>query len=265
MTVEPVQDDKPLHQADSVKKLNEKGTLAKVQEPIQENAHEVEHDSQENTVKYLADTRDIKASTLMPVLNNMEQTQSLGSGERTGKLPHIFGVQKTQNIKRNISTEQEFYEDLSGGRHGGSQNPNNKQGKGSQSEPLLDLSDRPVNETIPVRASDSSLVNESLPKSERSRTADLDHTETPITAGRQNPKRLKALKDNSTLEQMAGMSIEKKILTPRQPQAASTVKVTIGRVEVRAVTPPQAPQTQALPPRQHPILSLDDYLKQHNG
>ena len=59
--------------------------------------------------------------------------------------------------------------------------------------------------------------------------------------------------------------------TPRVPaseqasgiQAAPTIKVTIGRIEVRAVSPPQLqPQETALPA---PKLSLDDYLKSLKG
>lgn len=46
-------------------------------------------------------------------------------------------------------------------------------------------------------------------------------------------------------------------------QAAPTIKVTIGRIEVRAVSPPQSqPQETALPA---PKLSLDDYLKSLRG
>jgi hypothetical protein len=59
--------------------------------------------------------------------------------------------------------------------------------------------------------------------------------------------------------------------TPRVPaaeqapaiQAVPTIKVTIGRIEVRAVSPPQSPpQETALPA---PKLSLDDYLKSLKG
>lgn len=41
-----------------------------------------------------------------------------------------------------------------------------------------------------------------------------------------------------------------------------TVRVNIGRIEVRAVTPPPAPPRQTTPPAR---LSLDDYLKQRSG
>ena len=43
-------------------------------------------------------------------------------------------------------------------------------------------------------------------------------------------------------------------------------KLTIGRIEVRAITPPPMPPAQgSTPARPGPELSLDDYLKQHNG
>ena len=56
---------------------------------------------------------------------------------------------------------------------------------------------------------------------------------------------------------------------PREPRVVApephepTVRVAIGRIEVRAITPP--PAQQAMPVRSGPVLSLDDYLKQHNG
>jgi hypothetical protein len=46
------------------------------------------------------------------------------------------------------------------------------------------------------------------------------------------------------------------------PQPAPTVHVTIGRIEVRAITPPAPPAPSAAPPKPSRRLSLDDYLKQ---
>jgi hypothetical protein len=56
------------------------------------------------------------------------------------------------------------------------------------------------------------------------------------------------------------------IVAPQQRQSAEpTIRVTIGRIEIRANTP--QPQTQTMPqqPRFQPALTLDDYLKQRNG
>jgi hypothetical protein len=51
---------------------------------------------------------------------------------------------------------------------------------------------------------------------------------------------------------------------PESP--APTIRVAIGRIEVRAITPPPMPPAQrTAPTRPGPALSLDDYLKQHNG
>ena len=59
---------------------------------------------------------------------------------------------------------------------------------------------------------------------------------------------------------------------PREPRMAEpeppapTIRVAIGRIEVRAITPPPPPPTQRPAPAQPgPALSLDDYLKQRNG
>lgn len=52
------------------------------------------------------------------------------------------------------------------------------------------------------------------------------------------------------------------------PQARAnqspTIRVTIGRVEVRAITPPAPPAARPKPARTGPVLSLDDYLKQRS-
>lgn len=42
------------------------------------------------------------------------------------------------------------------------------------------------------------------------------------------------------------------------------IRVTIGRVEVRAIMPPEPKAPPAKPSRPGPALSLDDYLKQRN-
>lgn len=54
------------------------------------------------------------------------------------------------------------------------------------------------------------------------------------------------------------------VAAPEPP--APTIRVAIGRIEVRAITPPPTPPTQrTTPTRPDPALSLDDYLKQRNG
>jgi hypothetical protein len=52
--------------------------------------------------------------------------------------------------------------------------------------------------------------------------------------------------------------------TPPTPEPAPTVKVTIGRVEVRAITP-APPTSRPKPAKTGPTLSLDDYLKRRSG
>jgi hypothetical protein len=47
--------------------------------------------------------------------------------------------------------------------------------------------------------------------------------------------------------------------------SASTVKVTIGRIEVGAAEPPQPTPPREPPQPRRPALSLDDYLKRRNG
>jgi hypothetical protein len=58
-----------------------------------------------------------------------------------------------------------------------------------------------------------------------------------------------------------GPSVEGSRRLGRKPGAGPTVRVTIGRVEVRALFPaPEAPQPTPPPP--DPRLTLDEYLKQ---
>jgi hypothetical protein len=64
------------------------------------------------------------------------------------------------------------------------------------------------------------------------------------------------MKDQFVAEQRRG--------TPA-PQQAPTVHVTIGRIEVRAITPLSPPAPSAAPAQPGPQLSLDDYLKQRSG
>lgn len=56
---------------------------------------------------------------------------------------------------------------------------------------------------------------------------------------------------------------EKKVEESRYEKTASSVKVTIGRIEVRAAIAPEKPVEKARSKIQ--ILSLDDYLRLRNG
>ena len=49
------------------------------------------------------------------------------------------------------------------------------------------------------------------------------------------------------------------------PDASPTIRVHIGRVEVRAIMPPAPPDPRTKPERRGPALSLDAYLKRRNG
>ncbi len=53
------------------------------------------------------------------------------------------------------------------------------------------------------------------------------------------------------------------VTTHDSSSSTPTIQVTIGRIEVRAITPPVAPPQR--PRKPSPALSLDDYLKQRNG
>lgn len=53
------------------------------------------------------------------------------------------------------------------------------------------------------------------------------------------------------------------VTTPKSSSSTPTIQVTIGRIEVRAITPPVAPAQSPRTPS--PTLSLNEYLKQRNG
>ncbi|MGW8252118.1 MAG: hypothetical protein ACWGO1_15870, partial [Anaerolineales bacterium] len=53
--------------------------------------------------------------------------------------------------------------------------------------------------------------------------------------------------------------------TPAGDQPQPVIRVTIGRVEVRAVAAPAPPSPRLAPPRPKPALSLQEYLEQRSG
>ena len=58
---------------------------------------------------------------------------------------------------------------------------------------------------------------------------------------------------------VARLASEPLLSTGRAPQSEPTVHVTIGRVEVRAVT--ASPSDRARPGHPSPVMSLDEYLR----
>lgn len=226
LSAKPAQDEEPLYQVDS----NNPGT---------------------SKPQYLKNRNDRMSST-KPMHHEEPfhgaKPDSLGHVEPG--LKDFADVQENRKLSRQrnrniLTSEPELpYENLSAGKHPG-------KSFSRQGEPFINSVDTPVDEPLMKHIPDSSLPHESL--------------SSPIIAGRQYSKRVKNPNDNATLEHMGNMLIDRHAVEPKPPPIASTIKVTIGRIEVRAVTPPQAPQPQTSPPRQHPILSLDDYLKQYNG
>ncbi len=100
----------------------------------------------------------------------------------------------------------------------------------------------------PVRLSEEARALVPEPEVERSPTGEAE-------AGR----RIQAVRHEA-----AGSIVARERHARRPAESpAPVIRVTIGRVEVRAVTPP-APAPRA-PARPAPALSLDDYLKQQSG
>ncbi|HEX7318192.1 MAG TPA: hypothetical protein VF297_30085 [Pyrinomonadaceae bacterium] len=62
-----------------------------------------------------------------------------------------------------------------------------------------------------------------------------------------------------------GVRSEAREVIIREKEEAPIIEVTIGRIEVRAVTPPAPPPTPQRRRQEPPKMSLDDYLRAHSG
>jgi hypothetical protein len=85
---------------------------------------------------------------------------------------------------------------------------------------------------------------------------------------RSNQHRAPARRDHSEINQSPAMAAERPLRSSRnapEPRAAAEkiIRVTIGRIEVHAAQPPPPPVETPAPPA--PQLSLDEFLRQHNG
>ena len=179
------------------------------------------------------------------------------------------GQSSLRLVSKSILREEQFHDD--------------EQDSEKHLEPFVDSVTSLSGKTLMDRISDSSLTSGSSSSLEngkffvpnREQTSRVDsyspnylHSDarlSPIIDSKQNFKQVSTQKGNVTLEQRGNMLIEQHVVAPRSPSTVPTIKVTIGRIEVKAVKPPQEPQPQTPPPRQYPTLSLDDYLKQHSG
>jgi hypothetical protein len=54
-------------------------------------------------------------------------------------------------------------------------------------------------------------------------------------------------------------------LSAAAPDAAPTIRVHIGRIDVRAVMPPAQQESRRAPARPRPSLTLEDYLGRRSG
>jgi hypothetical protein len=93
----------------------------------------------------------------------------------------------------------------------------------------------------------------------------IDEREEPIASpsGTPEPKLSERVRSIETPPALAAASTQQKP-AGEHPKAAPTVLVTIGRVEVRAVTStPQTPRASERKAR--PLFSLEQYLRERNG
>lgn len=78
-----------------------------------------------------------------------------------------------------------------------------------------------------------------------------------------SPRRIIPTQVHVTQQERA-LNTKEQTVPPVAPQVPPTIHVSIGRIEVRAVTP-STPAPRAKPARPSPSLSLEDYLKQQRG
>jgi hypothetical protein len=222
----------------------------------------------------------IEEQSQNPEIISLKQTES--------KLSHLLGVQKNLNIHFSAALEPNLpYENLSDGKHFNSNNPG--ENSSWQKKPFVDeAAVGPAGKILPEHISNSNLTsgNQESPRNDeliiknnmQAAKSDLYssshlHSDTllPMIPILQNTKQVITQRASAVQEQMGNMPTKQHAVASRSPIAVPTIKVTIGRIEVRAIKPAPASSTLApqlqtpSPPRQHPILSLDDYLKQHNG
>jgi hypothetical protein len=62
-----------------------------------------------------------------------------------------------------------------------------------------------------------------------------------------------------------GIVADRRVAVPTSSSSPSTIRVSIGRIEVKAMMPPAPPPASPKPGRPAPRLSLEEYLKQRNG
>jgi len=88
----------------------------------------------------------------------------------------------------------------------------------------------------------------------------------PSTTSPQSPLVPRVLRPNIAARREPARSRpdEQGVALPELPSSPPIVRVTIGRVEVRAILLPTSPPPRIPPARRGPALSLDDYLKQRN-
>ena len=128
--------------------------------------------------------------------------------------------------------------------------------------PLRTLLDLVQGETVPPLPSPGAQATLDTSEDTPASKATLDRPEPPDAPPPVAPRMVRPQLDGSYLERGPQ---EPRVAAPES--TAPAIRVTIGRIEVRAITPPPPipPAQRTTPARPGPALSLDDYLKQHNG
>jgi hypothetical protein len=125
------------------------------------------------------------------------------------------------------------------------------------------LPDRPL--TTPPEHREGETPDLLLPRVNQVRSAVLKPTQDTVSEDLLVPMRAQAVRVRSTPAKRWGqLTSEPETKASRAHSPAPTIRVTIGRVEVRATRPPAPQQPRVERQRPRPALTLDEYLKQRN-
>ena len=90
------------------------------------------------------------------------------------------------------------------------------------------------------------------------------HTIQPLVTKRQSrPLNIQQRLQNNVQNEPA--KLERRAVTRETDTEIPTVRVSVGRIEIRAIVPPAPPQPSTKVERKNPTLTLNDYLKQRDG
>lgn len=238
-----------------------------------------DRDSQSNFTSLSRMNHNISPSIIKPLKQNdsgfQEQIESVTLdqlNEQDNQYQYISLVEPVQNKELLYRNDSDTLESVEHKLFFTKEFHRDKQDSREKMNPIVSSEEKPSSKTLRREISDSIQISErssslksSVPILENNKSISRTDFYPPEYLNLKL-KQSSILKAHSAAEHIASMLVERQnAFGSLSTSTSPTIKVTIGRIEVRAERPPLEPQPQTLPQKQYPILSLDDYLKQHNG